>query len=210
MDNNDTIRILIIEDDEILRMAYKSMLNEVPGYQVLNAYASFDEAKRFLEAESPDVILLDIEMPGTNGLQALPFIKRTLPDVSIIILTVFDSEDMVFEALGKGASGYLTKNSPGSRIIEAVREVRSGGGAMSTNVARIVMRSFQKNPNSPLTRRETEILELIAAGQTKSQVAQALFIDTETVRSHVKNIYIKLDVNSKSDAIRTARDKRFI
>ncbi|WP_129717015.1 response regulator transcription factor [Pedobacter sp. SYP-B3415] len=204
------IRILIIEDDEILRMAYRSLLSDVPGYQVLNAYPSFDDARRYLQAESPDVILLDIEMPGTNGLDALPVIKKMLPDVSIVILTVFDSEEMVFEALGKGASGYLTKNSPGARIIEAVREVRSGGGAMSTNVARIVMRSFQKNLNSPLTRRETEILELIAGGQTKSQVAQTLFIDTETVRSHVKNIYVKLDVNSKSEAIRTARDKRFI
>jgi len=149
-------------------------------------------------------------MPGTNGLQALPFIKKMLPQTHIVILTVFDSPELVFEALTMGAGGYLTKNSTSAKIIDAVREVSTGGGAMSTNVARIVMHSFQKNLNSPLTKRETEILDRIANGQTKSQIATDLFIDQETVRSHVKNIYIKLDVNSKAEAIKTAKEKRFI
>lgn len=204
------LRIVLIEDDDILRIGYESLLTDVEDFAVINAYASYDLARKHLECDQPDVILLDIQMPGTNGLQALPFIKKALPNTSIIILTVFDSPELVFEALTMGAGGYLTKNSSAAKIIDAVREVSTGGGAMSTNVARIVMHSFQKNLNSPLTKRETEILERIANGQTKSQIANELFIDQETVRSHVKNIYIKLDVNSKSEAIKTAREKRFI
>jgi len=207
---SQNLRIVLIEDDDILRMGYESLLSDVEDFVVVNAYASYDLAKKYLEADHPDVILLDIQMPGTNGLQALPFIKKALPSANIIILTVFDSPELVFEALTMGAGGYLTKNSSASKIIDAVREVSTGGGAMSTNVARIVMHSFQKNLNSPLTKRETEILDRIANGQTKSQIANDLFIDQETVRSHVKNIYIKLDVNSKSEAIKTAKEKRFI
>jgi len=207
---NQNLRIVLIEDDDIIRMGYQSLLTDVPDFSVVNAYGSYDLAKKQLEADHPDVILLDIQMPGTSGLQALPFIKKALPHTHIIILTVFDSPELVFEALTMGAGGYLTKNSSAAKIIDAVREVSTGGGAMSTNVARIVMHSFQKNLDSPLTKRETEILDRIANGQTKSQIANDLFIDQETVRSHVKNIYIKLDVNSKSDAIKTAKEKRFI
>jgi len=207
---SQNIRIVLIEDDDILRMGYESLLNDVAGFVVVNAYASYNLSKKHLDADRPDVILLDIQMPGTNGLQALPFIKKALPQANIIILTVFDSPELVFEALTLGAGGYLTKNSSAAKIIDAIKEVSTGGGAMSTNVARIVMRSFQKNLNSPLTKRETEILDRIANGQTKSQIATDLFIDQETVRSHVKNIYIKLDVNSKSEAIKTAKEKRFI
>jgi DNA-binding NarL/FixJ family response regulator len=207
---NKLLRIVIIEDDEILGMGYHSLLADVDNFSVVNVFTSFDLARKQLEMDSPDVILLDIEMPGINGLQALPIIKKALPNTKIIILTVFDSPDLVFEALTMGASGYLTKDSNSAKIIDAIKEVSAGGGAMSTNVARIVMHSFQKNLNSPLTKRETEILEKIAIGQTKAQIANDLFIDPETVRSHVKNIYTKLDVNSKSDAIKTAKAKRFI
>lgn len=207
---SQNLRIVLIEDDDILRMGYESLLSDVADFTVVNAYASYDLAKKQLISDNPDVILLDIQMPGTNGLQALPFIKKALPQAHIIILTVFDSPELVFEALTMGAGGYLTKNSGAAKIIDAVKKVSTGGGAMSTNVARIVMHSFQKNLDSPLTKRETEILERIANGLTKSQIANDLFIDQETVRSHVKNIYIKLDVNSKSDAIKTAKEKRFI
>lgn len=205
-----SVRIAIIEDDEIISMGYRSLLADVEDFYVTNVFSSFDLARKQLEIDCPDVILLDIEMPGTNGLQALPIIKKALPNTSIIILTVFDSPEHVFEALTMGAAGFLTKNSNAAKIIDAIREVATGGGAMSTNVARIVMHSFQKNLNSPLTKRETEILNKIANGQTKAQIASDLFIDQETVRSHVKNIYIKLEVNSKSDAIKTAKARRFI
>ncbi len=204
------LRIVLIEDDDIIRMGYESLLSAAADFKVVNTYGSYEQAKKNLQADRPDVILLDIQMPGTQGLKALPFIKKLLPEASIIILTVFDSPEMVFEALTMGATGYLTKDSNAAKIMEAIREVHMGGGAMSTNVARMVIHSFQKNLNSPLTKRETEILEHISNGLTKPQIAGMLFIDTETVRTHVKNIYLKLDVNSKAAAIKKAKDKKFI
>lgn len=204
------LRIVIIEDDEVLRKGYEMLLSDREDFLIVNTYGSFDLARKQLKADSPQVILLDINMPGTNGLQAIPEIKKTLPHAYVIILTVFDSPETVFEALNMGADGYLTKNSNTEKIIEAIKDVCNGGGVMSMNVARIVMQSFQKNLNSPLTKRETEILQRIATGQTKIQIANDLFIDQNTVRSHVKNIYIKLDVNSKADAIKTAKQNRFI
>jgi DNA-binding NarL/FixJ family response regulator len=208
MDRN--LRIVIIEDDEVLRSGYRFILDSVVGYQVINVYESFDDAKKTIQQDTPDILMLDIQMPGTTGIEALPQLKKMLPHISIIMLTVYETESLIFQALSNGASGYITKNSSAQKIIDSIKEVSIGGGAMSTNVARIVMRSFQKSQNSPLTKRETEILSLIAEGKTKVQVANQLFIDQETVRSHVKNIYIKLDVNSKADAIKTAKDQRFI
>lgn len=204
------VRIVIIEDDEVLRKGYEMLLSDREDFLIVNAYSSFDLAKKYLKTDAPHVILLDINMPGTGGLQATPEIKKILPNVHVIILTVFDSPETVFEALNMGADGYLTKNASSEKIIEAIQDVCKGGGAMSLNVARIVMQSFQKNLNSPLTKREKEILERISIGQTKSQIAEELFIDQNTVRSHVKNIYIKLDVNSKAEAIKTAKENKFI
>lgn len=207
---NDNLRIVIIEDDDVLRLGYEQLLLDVAGFSIVNTYASFDLAKSQLKGDAPQVILLDINMPGTSGIAAIPEIKKILPHCYVIILTVFDSPELVFEALNMGAAGYLTKDSSSEKIVEAVRDVCGGGGVMSINIARIVMSSFQKNLNSPLTKRETEILKRIAAGQTKIKIAEELFIDENTVRSHVKNIYIKLDVNSKSEAIKTAKHNRFI
>lgn len=204
------LRIVIIEDDEILRRGYESLLSDTEDFLIINTYESFDLAKKHLKVDNPRVILLDIKMPGTSGLQALPEIKKLLPHAHIIILTVFDSPELVFEALNMGAGGYLTKDASAEKIVEAIRDVNSGGGVMSANIARIVMHSFQKNLNSPLTKRETEILQRIAIGQTKPKIAEELFIDENTVRSHVRNIYIKLDVNSKSEAIKTAKQNRLI
>jgi DNA-binding NarL/FixJ family response regulator len=112
--------------------------------------------------------------------------------------------------LANGASGYLTKNTPSAKIIESIKEVKDGGGPMSINIAKLVIRSFQKNQESPLSKRETQILELIGEGKSRSQIAKELFIDLETVRSHIKNIYVKLDVNSRADAIKMAKQNKLI
>jgi len=143
-------------------------------------------------------------------LQALPKIKALVPDAAVIILSVNEHQDTVFEALAKGAAGYLTKNTPPQKILEAVNEVMLGGGPMSAHIAKMVVNSFQRSNESPLTRRETEILEQIAAGKTRGKIADEFFIDLETVKSHLKNIYAKLDVHSKADAIKTARINKFI
>ncbi|MGZ3777785.1 MAG: response regulator, partial [Mucilaginibacter sp.] len=176
------IQIVVIEDDEIIREGYSLLISQSEGFRVVNSYASFDEAVKTIADDFPDVILLDIEMPGTNGIQAIPKLKRMLPHTYILILTVYESEKMIFDALASGASGYLTKNTPASKIVESIREVKDGGGPMSVNIARMVIRSFQKNQESPLSKRETQILEQVAEGKSRSQIAKDLFIDLETVR----------------------------
>lgn len=205
-----TIRIIIIEDDAILRKGYATILGKVEDYVIVNTYSSFDDAKKNLELDDPDVVLLDIELPGMNGIDAIPIIKRTIPKAHIIMLTVYEFEDQIFNALSNGAAGYLVKNTPMPKIIDSIREVRDGGGPMSAHIARMVIKSFQKNDLSPLSKRETQILEMIRDVKNRKQIADELFIDPETVKSHLKNIYAKLHVNSKSDAINVARKNRLI
>lgn len=205
-----TIKVSIIEDDETLRDGYAFLIGATEGYDVISTYCSYDEAAKKIATDKPDVILLDIELPGVNGIDAIPKLKKLLPNCYILILTVYESEKQIFNALANGASGYLTKNTPSTKIIESIKEVREGGGPMSINIARLVIRSFQKNQESPLSKRETQILELIGEGKSRGQIANELFIDLETVRSHIKNIYLKLDVNSRADAIKLARQNKLI
>ncbi|MBO9595690.1 MAG: response regulator transcription factor [Niabella sp.] len=204
------INVCIIEDDEVIRTGYISLLQSDEGFFTSGAYAAAEEALKHLAEDQPDVILLDIQLPGINGVDVLPAIKKILPHVQIIMLTVHETEDLIFTALKNGASGYLTKNTPFSKIKDHIREVVKGGGAMSAGIAMQVMRHFQKNLNTPLTKRETEILECIADGKSRSKIAAQLFIDLETVKSHIKNIYHKLDVNSRDEAIKVARKDRYI
>jgi DNA-binding NarL/FixJ family response regulator len=208
--DSSNIKIVIIEDDKTIREGYAFLIGQSDGYEVVNTYASFDEAAKKITEDKPNVILLDIELPGTNGIVALPKLKKLLPEAFILILTVYESEKVIFEALSNGASGFLTKNTPATKIVESIKEVSQGGGPMSVSVARVVINSFRKNQDSPLSKRETQVLELIYNGKSRTQIANELFIDLETVRSHIKNIYTKLDVNSRADAIKIARDNRLI
>lgn len=207
---NSNVRIVIIEDDETIRDSYAYLINEAEGYTVVNTYSSAENALKGIKADDPHIVLLDVELPGISGLDAIPKIKALVEDVYIIMLTVYDHQQTVFDALGKGAAGYLTKSVAPSKIIEALGEVMDGGGPMSANIARMVVHSFQRSQESPLTRRETEILEQIADGKTRSRIASEMFIDLETVKSHLKNIYSKLDVHSRADAIKTARQNKYI
>lgn len=210
MTRNLDIRVCIIEDDATIRDGYVYLIDNTEGFHVVSSYPSFEDAAKKLAADDPDVILLDVELPGISGIDAIPKIKKLVPESYILILTVYEQDLLIFRALGNGASGYLTKNTPPEKIISAIQEVMEGGGAMSANIARMVISSFQRNEASPLTRRETEILEQIATGKSRKRIAQELFIDLETVKSHIKNIYHKLNVHSKADAIKTAKDNKFI
>lgn len=210
MNNMSAARIVIIEDDETIREGYTYLINNTSTYHLVNSYPSFDAAKYKIVKDNPDVIILDIQMPGTNGIDALPKLKKMLPHVHIIMLTVHETEKIILEALANGASGYFTKNTSPSKIIEAIKDVMLGGGPMSPNVAKKVITSLQKNPDSPLTKRETQILNLITRGKDRSQIAAELFIETETVKTHIKNIYFKLNVNTKADAIKVARTNRLV
>jgi DNA-binding NarL/FixJ family response regulator len=204
------INIVVIEDDVLLLNTYKSLLEEEDEFSVTGGYTSVENAERHLVANQPDVILLDIQLPGINGIDAIPMIKRMLPKVQIIILTVFEFEKQIFQALQNGASGYITKDSSSNKIFDAIREVREGGGPMSMKIARMVIKSFEKNTHSPLSKRETEILSLIMDGKKRNEIAEELFIESATVKTHIKNIYAKLDVNSRSEAINVARKNKLV
>ncbi|HNR07339.1 MAG TPA: response regulator transcription factor [Saprospiraceae bacterium] len=203
-------RVIIIEDDQTIREGFTYLVNLSDGLKMVNSYASYEEAEPYLVSDFPDVILLDIELPGINGLDAISRIKKKYPAAHIIILTVYENEQNIFKALSLGASGYLTKNTPSSKIIESITEVLQGGGPLSANVAKMVIQSFRKNSQSPLSKRETQILEGIAEGKSRTRIASELFIDKETVKTHIKNIYSKLDVNSKEEALRIARQDKLI
>lgn len=204
------IRIVLIEDDSTIREGISYLINNAEGFKVVGQYSSFDDAKLHLADDEPDVLLLDIELPGINGINAIPLVKKIVPGIYIIMLTVYENEQTIFKALSNGASGYLTKNINAAKIIEAIREVMDGGGPMSAGIARLVIRSFQKNINTPLSKRETEVLEGIAEGKSRSKIAKELFIDLETVKTHIKNIYNKLNVNSKEEALKVARETKLI
>jgi len=205
-----TIRIVIIEDDQILQHAYKQLIEDECGFQVVSCYSSFDAAEKKLVNDDPGIVLLDIELPGTNGVQAIPLIKKLVPKAMVIMLTVYEIEEQIFAALANGASGYLTKDVSSSKIIEAIYDARAGGGPMSKKIASIVIKSFQKNTDSPLSKRETEIIKMISEGKKRNEIADELFIELETVKTHIKNIYSKLNVNSRSDALKVVKKNRLI
>lgn len=207
---NKPVRIVLIEDDETIRSGYTYLLNNQESFKVVNSYSSAEAAIKNGSEDAADVFLLDISLTGMNGIDAIDEIKKVCPNAYIIMLTVYEDPEMIFTALTKGAAGYLTKNSPTKKTVDAIKEVLNGGGPMSPNVARLVIGSFQKNKNSPLSKRETEILEHIANGKSGTKIAKELFIDSETVKSHIKNIYAKLNVNSKADAIKAARENKLI
>ncbi|MDB5145338.1 MAG: response regulator [Mucilaginibacter sp.] len=208
--NDKPIRLIIIEDDPILLDTYQQLIRKADGIDVLAGFVSFESADKNLADLQPDVIMLDVELQGISGIEAIPLIRNKMPNVNILILTVFESEKEIFKALGNGASGYLTKDCSAERIIESIRDVHEGGGPMSRKIARIVVKSFEKNNESPLSRRETEILKLVAEGKKRNEICEQLFIERDTVKSHMRNIYTKLQVNSRAEAIRVARDNRLI
>jgi DNA-binding NarL/FixJ family response regulator len=204
------IKVVIIESDEVIRESYSYLINAADGYSVRNAYPSFEKAIKTLPADDPDVILMDIKLPEISGIDAIPFIKKALPKVNILVLSVYDSESMVFKALCNGASGYLTKNTAFESILDSIRDVFEGGGPMSSKIAGLVIRSFQRNLHSPLTKRESEILTLISQGKSRSRIAEELFIELGTVKTHIRNIYSRLEVNSREGALTVAKNLKLI
>ncbi|MFM7023061.1 MAG: response regulator [Flavobacteriales bacterium] len=203
-------RIVIIEDNKDIREAFTVLLNLRDDFAVVNTYSNCEDALKNISDDAPNIVLMDIDLPGMSGIEGTKIIKKDLPSANIIIITVFENGKTVFDALCAGATGYLTKNSDKDRLLGAIDEVVKGGAPMSSKIARMVVQSFQKNTNSPLTARETEILSQIAEGKSYTNIADALFISKETVKYHIKNIYIKLQVNNKADAIKRANEDRLI
>ena len=203
-------KIIIVEDDSIIRNAFVTLIQQDKKYEVINAYADAESAIKNIKNDEPDICLMDIELPGMNGIVAISKIKAIRPQTQVVVVTVYENDDLVFKALCEGASGYLTKNMPLNKLIDSLVELENGGAPMSTNVARMVVQSFHKNRQSPLSNRELEVLELLSSGKSYSTIADQLFVDKETIKSHIKNIYLKLEVHSKAEAIEKAKKSKYI
>lgn len=204
-------RVLIVEDDPEIRNSFSLIVNSSQKFYVASAYATCEEAIKHLNSDRPDIVLMDIELPGgMNGIQGTKIIKEKHPHADIIMVTVYEDSELVFEALKSGASGYITKSANYLELLSALEEIMKGGAPMSSKIARLVIDNFHVNPNSPLTKRETEILQLISEGKTYTQISEELFISKETSKTHIKNIYSKLQVKSKSEAIAKANQEKLI
>jgi DNA-binding NarL/FixJ family response regulator len=199
------MKISIVEDREELRNGLKSLLETAPGYQC-EPYSTAETAIHNINDGNTDVILMDIDLPGISGIEATKILKKKYPDLQIIILTVFENPDKIFPALKAGATGYLLKNSAPSAILDSISDVMNGGSPMSREIARMVVGSFNSkiettHETDSLSKREAELLELLSKGYRYKDIADALFISTNTVRTHIRNIYEKLQVQSKIEAI---------
>ncbi|MEQ9592114.1 MAG: response regulator transcription factor [Cyclobacteriaceae bacterium] len=203
-------RVIIIEDDKILRESYETIVNSSEKFMVVGSYRLGEDAVSELNKRKPDMVLMDIELPGQNGVEITRIIKDKMPQVEVVMVTVYEDNDLVFNALKAGASGYITKSANYLELLSALDEVTRGGAPMSTKIARMVIHTFHQNPNSPLTKREHSVLQLVAEGKTYSQISSALEISPETAKTHIRNIYSKLQVNKKSDAIEIAKLHKLI
>lgn len=203
-------RVVIIEDDQEIRESFNLIVNSSQRFAVVGAYGNCEDAIAALNRDKPEIVLMDIELPGMNGIKGTQIIRDKSNSTEIIMVTVYEDSDLVFEALKAGASGYITKSANYTELLSALEEIVRGGAPMSSRIARMVIDNYHINPNSPLTKRETTILQLISEGKTYTQISEELFISKETAKTHIKNIYSKLQVNSKSEAIAKANHDKLI
>jgi DNA-binding NarL/FixJ family response regulator len=198
------IRIIIFEDNDRLRQSLTYLLESTPEYEVLGDYSNCIDAVNITRVYEPDIVLMDIDMPGETGIKGVSMVKETRPQTAVIMYTVFEDEEKLFQCLCAGANGYLLKKTEPEKIFEAIREVMEGGAPMSPTIAKKVIESFQpaKTANHyRLTEREMEVLQLLTKGHSTKVIAGKLNIAFNTVRSHLKNIYAKLHVNCGKEAI---------
>lgn len=184
----EKIKISIVEDDKIIRDSLKFMMECVEDFEVLAAYDSAEALFKEVNDFIPDVMLMDITLPGITGIEATKVLKIDHPEVDVIMLTIHQDDKLVFDSLVAGASGYLTKNTDPERIVEAVKEARRGGAPMSTQIARMVVTSFQRPTENILTPREEDVLQELCNGKSYKMIADDLFISQDTVRSNIKHI----------------------
>jgi DNA-binding NarL/FixJ family response regulator len=207
------IDILIYEDNSSLRESLKNLLMLSPKYKVLGAFDNCSQVSKQVEELKPQVILMDIDLPGTNGIEAVKKIRSVNMEVQIIMLTVFDDNTHVYDALCAGANGYLLKKYVSDNLGNAIEEVLQGGAPMSPSVARMVISRLHETTSGKdyqLTPREKEILQSLSRGNSFKLIAAELGISLETVRTHIKHIYDKLHVQSQIEAVSKAITERLI
>jgi len=212
-----TIYVTIFEDNRDLREGMQQILNASPGFGCASAYANCNNLINRIHESKPDVVLMDIQMPGMSGIEAAAVIRQEFPGLPVLMQTVFEDDAKVFAAICAGANGYILKSTPPIKLLEAIKEVAEGGSPMTPSVAAKVLKMFKdQNPktnsveNIDLSEREKEILALLVDGLTYKLIADKLFISYETVHSHVKKIYQKLHVNSVNEAISKALRNKLV
>ena len=188
-----------------MRESLVEWLGHAPGIQCVGAHANANEALRDIPGENPDVVLMDINLPGMNGIECVSRLKEKMPKTHILMLTTYDESDLIFDSLRAGANGYLLKNTPREELVQAVEQVHAGGAPMSLKIARKVISFFHQNKKTSaeleqLTAREQEILKLLAKGYMYKEIADHLGISMSTVRSHITAVYEKLHVHSRTEA----------
>jgi DNA-binding NarL/FixJ family response regulator len=211
----DRLKIVLVEDERDVREGLALLIHGTPGFQCTGRYRTMEEALPRLDFDRPDVLLTDIGLPGMSGIEGIALVRKTHPDLPVLALTVFDTDDKVMRALCAGASGYVLKNTLPARLLESLQEAARGGAPMSPEIARRVVRLFRAYRPAPgaayhFTPQETELLKLLADGHHKKTAAHAMGISVHTVSFHLKHIYEKLQVHSKTEAVAKALRERLV
>ena len=209
MITSDTIRIAIVEDDPAAQEALRLLIDDTDGFRCTGAYGSAEQALRNLREPAPDVLLLDISLPGMPGSEAVLHFHERHPRMAILMLTLHDDEERIFQSLCNGANGYLLKKTPPSRLLHAIREARESGAPLSPEIAHKVVRLFRDfrppaKVEADLTRLELKLLSLLADGYSYQSAADEMRVSINTVRNYIRSIYDKLHVHSKSEAVSKA------
>lgn len=211
------INVVIVEDNNVIREGLAALINGTPGYSCIGAFSDCESFIDKLNSIPADVVLMDIGLPGINGIEGVKVAIRMKSDINILMLTIYEDSDKVFDALCAGACGYLVKKTPPAKLLEAIRDVHEGGSPMSSTVARQVITAFKETKNISandygyeLSEREKEVLSRLADGYNYQEIANSLFISVDTVRHHIRNIYKKLHVHSQSEAVAKAIRKKII
>jgi DNA-binding NarL/FixJ family response regulator len=209
------IKVALCEDNNDYRESLLQFIEDTQGFTVSHSLASAENILEKLGSNLPDVILMDIDMPGINGIKATSLIKKQYPEINILILTVYEDDQKIFDAILSGATGYLLKKTEPSRILEAITEVQNGGASMSASIVKKVISFFQQKPaetsnDHSLSQRELSILQCLVNGDSYKMIAGHCGISIGTVRSHINNIYKKLHINSKSEAVAKAIKEKLV
>lgn len=209
------IHVIIYEDNNFLRESLSSLISNAEGFELSGAYENCNEVEAQVDVLKPQVVLMDIEMAGVNGIEGLKIIRKKFPEVNVLMLTVFEDNDRVFEAICAGATGYLLKKTSPAKILDAIRDIVDGGAPMTSSIARKVLQLFPKQPArseeiDKLTHREQQVLQLLVNGYSYKMIASELKVTLETVRTYIKRMYEKLRVHSVTEAINKAFPDRKI
>jgi RNA polymerase sigma factor (sigma-70 family) len=200
------ITVSIVEDNEQLRGTLSRVLNRADGFRCVSHYPDAESALEGLPKNRPEVVLMDINLPGINGVECVRRLKQLAPDVQVLMLTVYEDTENIFNALAAGANGYLLKRTKSAELLEAIREVHRGGSPMTTHIARKVTQSFQRaglsaQATENLTEREQEVLDCLSQGFLYKEIADKLGISYETVHTYIRRIYEKLQVRTRTEAV---------